>query len=60
MAHVLELIGDGWSILIFQEVYLGTRRFESFQNQLGIARNSLTARLKKRCQNEMFERVPRC
>lgn len=58
VALVLELIGEGWSMLIIREAYLGTRRFESFQSQLGIARNILTARLKKLCQNEILERVP--
>ncbi|MFT5658775.1 MAG: DNA-binding HxlR family transcriptional regulator [Gammaproteobacteria bacterium] len=58
IAHVLELIGEGWSMLIIREAYLGTRRFEAFQKQLGIARNILTARLKKLCENEILERVP--
>jgi DNA-binding HxlR family transcriptional regulator len=58
IAHVLELIGEGWSMLIIREAYLGTRRFEAFQKQLGIARNILTARLKKLCQNEILDRVP--
>jgi len=55
---VLEIIGEGWAILIIREAYFGTRRFEEFQRQLGIARNILTARLKKLCQNEILDRVP--
>jgi len=55
---VLEIIGEGWSILIIREAYFGTRRFEEFQRQLGIARNILTARLKKLCQNDILDRVP--
>lgn len=58
IAHVLELIGEGWSMLIIREAYLGTRRFEAFQKQLGIARNILTARLKKLCAINILERVP--
>ena len=58
VAHVLDIIGEGWSILIIREVYFGTRRFEDFQRQLGIARNILTARLKKLCKNEILDRVP--
>jgi len=38
VAHVLDIIGEGWSILIIREAYFGTRRFEEFQRQLGIAR----------------------
>ena len=56
--HVLDIIGEGWSILIIREAFLGTRRFEEFQRRLGIARNILTARLKKLCANEILDRVP--
>lgn len=58
VAHVLDIIGEGWAILIIREAYFGTRRFEDFQRQLGIARNILTARLKKLCRNEILDRVP--
>jgi len=58
VGHVLDIIGEGWSILIIREAFLGTRRFEEFQRRLGIARNILTARLKKLCANEILDRVP--
>ncbi len=58
VGHVLDVIGEGWSILIIREAFLGTRRFEEFQGRLGIARNILTARLKKLCANEILDRVP--
>ena len=58
VGHVLDIIGEGWSILIIREAFLGTRRFEAFQGRLGIARNILTARLKKLCANEILDRVP--
>lgn len=58
VGHVLEIIGEGWSILIIREAFLGTRRFEEFQGRLGIARNILTARLKKLCANQILDRVP--
>jgi DNA-binding HxlR family transcriptional regulator len=58
VGHVLDIIGEGWSILIIREAFLGTRRFEDFQGRLGIARNILTARLKKLCSNEILDRVP--
>ena len=45
-------------MLIIREAFLGTRRFEEFQGRLGIARNILTARLKKLCANEILDRVP--
>lgn len=58
IGHILDVIGEGWSILIIREAFLGTRRFEEFQGRLGIARNILTARLKKLCANEILDRVP--
>ena len=58
VGHVLDVIGEGWSILIIREAFLGTRRFEEFQGRLGIARNILTARLKKLCASEILDRVP--
>jgi DNA-binding HxlR family transcriptional regulator len=58
VGHVLDIIGEGWSMLIVREAFLGTRRFEEFQGRLGIARNILTARLKRLCANEILDRVP--
>ena len=58
IGHILDVIGEGWSILIIREAFLGARRFEEFQGRLGIARNILTARLKKLCANEILNRVP--
>jgi len=58
IGHVLDIIGEGWSILIIREAFYGTRRFEEFQGRLGIARNILTARLKNLCAHEILDRVP--
>ncbi|MDC1288254.1 helix-turn-helix transcriptional regulator [Gammaproteobacteria bacterium] len=58
ISHILDVIGEGWSILIIREAFLGTRRFEEFQGRLGIARNILTARLKNLCANQILDRVP--
>jgi DNA-binding HxlR family transcriptional regulator len=58
IAHILDVIGEGWSMLIIREAFFGIRRFEEFQRHLGIARNILTSRLKKLCDNGILERVP--
>ena len=58
IAHILDILGEGWSMLIIREAFFGIRRFEEFQRHLGIARNILTARLKKLCENGILERVP--
>jgi len=58
IADALNLIGEWWTILILREAFFGSRRFEEFQQHLGIARNILTARLKKLCDSGILERVP--
>jgi DNA-binding HxlR family transcriptional regulator len=45
IARALELVGERWTLLILREAFLGTRRFDDFQRELGIARNVLDARL---------------
>lgn len=58
IANALDLIGEWWTILILRESFFGTRRFEDFQQHLGIARNILTARLRKLCDSGVLQRVP--
>lgn len=58
IANSLDLIGEWWTILILREAFFGTRRFEDFQQHLGIARNILTARLRKLCDSGVLQRVP--
>lgn len=58
IANALELIGEWWTILILREAFFGSRRFEDFQQHLGIARNILTARLRKLCDSGVLIRVP--
>jgi len=58
IANTLNLIGEGWTILILREAFFGSCRFEDFQKHLGIARNILTTRLHKLCDNGILERRP--
>ena len=58
IAHILNCLGEGWSMLIIREAFFGIRRFEEFQSHLGIARNILTTRLKRLCESGILERVP--
>jgi DNA-binding HxlR family transcriptional regulator len=57
IARALELVGEWWTMLIMREAFLGTRRFHDFQCNLGIARNILSARLKKLVARGILERV---
>ncbi len=58
IAATLELIGEGWTLLIIREAFLGTRHFADFQRHLGIARNILSDRLKKLTHHGILKRVP--
>jgi DNA-binding HxlR family transcriptional regulator len=46
LAGALELIGDGWSMLILRDLMIGLRRFDDLQSSLDIATDTLAARLK--------------
>jgi DNA-binding HxlR family transcriptional regulator len=56
IARALELVGEWWTMLILREAFLGTRRFQEFQRNLGIARNILSARLKKLVARGILQR----
>ncbi len=46
IAATLEVVGDPWTLLILRDAFNGTRRFEQWQERLGVARNVLASRLK--------------
>jgi DNA-binding HxlR family transcriptional regulator len=58
VARALELVGERWTLLVVRDAFLGRRRFEEFQESLGIARNVLADRLAKLVEHGIFERVP--
>jgi DNA-binding HxlR family transcriptional regulator len=43
----MELIGDSWALLIMRELYYGFTKFDEFQKNLCIARNTLSDRLNR-------------
>jgi DNA-binding HxlR family transcriptional regulator len=57
VARALEVVGERWTLLIVRDAFLGLRRFEQFQESLGIARNVLTDRLNRLVQEGVLERV---
>jgi DNA-binding HxlR family transcriptional regulator len=57
IARTLEIVGERWTLLIIRDAFLGRRRFEEFQESLGIARNVLTDRLNRLVDEEILERV---
>ena len=56
VARTLEIVGERWTLLIVRDALLGLRRFEQFQESLGIARNILTERLNRLVEEGIFER----
>jgi len=47
IAGALETIGERWTLLIVRDLFLGVRRFDDLQRDLGIARNVLRDRLNR-------------
>lgn len=58
IARSLEIVGERWTFLIIRNALLGDCRFDTFLNNLGLARNVLTERLNTLVENGVFERVP--
>jgi DNA-binding HxlR family transcriptional regulator len=56
IAGTLELIGERWTILILRDVFLGIRRFDDLQRELGIARNVLRDRLNLLVEEGILEK----
>lgn len=54
----LDIIGDRWALLIVRDAFDGLRRFGEFHENLGVARNILTDRLKKLIEAGILDSVP--
>src|SRR6202140_5917107 len=58
VARSLDTIGEWWSLLIVRDALGGIRRLSDFQKSLGLAKNILSARLKKLVACGVMEQVP--
>src|ERR671920_79401 len=56
IARAADLLGDGWTLLVLREAFYGQTRFEGFTDDLGIARNTLTDRLRRLVDAGLLER----
>jgi DNA-binding HxlR family transcriptional regulator len=54
----VEALGDVWSILVLRELFLGVRRFNDIQRDLGISRSVLTDRLARLVALGVVRTVP--
>jgi DNA-binding HxlR family transcriptional regulator len=58
IAGTLELVGERWTLLVLRDVFLGIRRFDALQRELGIARNVLATRLERLVDEGLIEKAP--
>ncbi len=57
IARSSAVLGDRWTLLILSDVFLGVRRFDDFQQRLGLSRTTLTNRLKLLEDHGVLSRV---
>ncbi|HJQ85037.1 MAG TPA: helix-turn-helix domain-containing protein [Candidatus Binatia bacterium] len=57
VARALSVVGDRWTLLVLRDTFLGVRRFEDFQRDLGTTRHRLADRLRKLVAHGILERV---
>ena len=58
VARALSVVGERWTMLIIRDAFLGTRRFDQFQGNLGITRHRLSERLGKLVDQGVLVKVP--
>jgi DNA-binding HxlR family transcriptional regulator len=58
LARTVDIVGDWWTPLVLRECFLGVRRFDDFQRNLGIGRNILTQRLGRLVDEGMLAHRP--
>jgi len=56
VARALSIVGDRWTTLIIRDAFVGIRRFDDFQKNLGITRHRLADRLERLVEERVFER----
>jgi DNA-binding HxlR family transcriptional regulator len=56
VARGLSVIGDRWTLLIVRDAFLGLKRFQEFEANLGLPKKVLTERLQRLVDEEVFER----
>src|SRR5436190_8958064 len=60
VARAVDLLGDWWTPLVLRQAFYGVRRFDDFQESLGIGRNVLTQRLNRLVDEGLLERRLYC
>lgn len=58
LARTLAIIGNRWTMMILREAFVGVRRFEAFQERLGLSKALLSERLKGLVEQGVLDRRP--
>lgn len=56
LARTLGIVGDRWTMMILREAFVGVRRFEQFQDRLGLSKALLSQRLKGLVDDGVLDR----
>jgi DNA-binding HxlR family transcriptional regulator len=57
VARTLAVIGDRWTLMILRDCFLGIRRFDVFEQRLGITRHVLADRLRKLVEYDILKKT---
>ncbi|MDR3417555.1 MAG: helix-turn-helix domain-containing protein [Nevskia sp.] len=58
IARTLSVVGDRWTLLILRECFMGVRRFEVFEERLGMSRHRLSDRLQRLVEDGVLRKEP--
>jgi len=58
VARTLSVIGDRWTFLVIRNAFMGMRRFEQLQANLGMTRHVLADRLARLVAEGILSKVP--
>ena len=56
IARTLSVVGDRWTMMIVRDVFLGIRRFDAMQQDLGLTPHRLSNRLAKLVRDGILAR----
>jgi len=57
IAKATAVFGDTWNVLLIRQACMGSKRFDEFQDELGIGRNILNGRLAALVDEGVFSKV---
>ncbi len=56
VARTLSVIGERWTLLVLRDCFMGSRRFDEFQKNIGLSRHRLSDRLNKLVEHQLLEK----